>query len=89
MGLSCANGRKKPPVLLVFDCVEKGTHEINTSSKKTLKSVLETLSKRINTPSSEIKDVQYSYESLDKKKTIGELNLRRGAVISVKFKRIN
>ena len=89
MGLSCGKGRKKPPVLLVFDCVEKGTHEINASSKKTLKSVLETLSKRINTPTSEIKEVQYSYESLDKKKTIGELNLHNGAVISVKFKRNN
>ena len=77
------------PIQLVFDCVQKGTHEINTTDGKTLRSVLKILSKRINTPYSEIANVLYNYNILDQKRTIQELNLPNGAVILIKFKPYN
>ena len=73
-------------ILLIFDCIGKGRHEINTFDGLTLNTVLKRLSKRINTPVSEIGNILYNYDVIDKSRTIRELNLPSGAVISVKFK---
>ena len=74
------------PIMLVFDCIAKGKHEINTTDGLTLNSVLKTLSRRINTPLYQIGDVSYNYTPLNKGATIRNLGLRSGAVLSVKFK---
>ena len=80
------NSNKENPILLVFDCISLGTHEIQTTDQVKLKKVLERLSKRINTPLSKIGDVKYNYSPLDKNRKISELGLRSGAVIQVNFK---
>ena len=74
------------PILLVFDCISLGTHEIQTTDGVKLKNVLKRLSKRINTPISKIGDVKYNYSPLNKNEKIYELGLKSGAVIQVNFK---
>ena len=73
------------PIVLVFDCISLGTHEIQTTDGTKLKKVVKRLSKRINTPMSQIKNVQYSYNPLDQNRTIRELGLKSGSVLQVKF----
>ena len=70
------------PIVLVFDCISYGKHEINCMDGLTLKKVLGELSRRIRLPQSKIVDVQYRYESLNKAKKIRELNLPLGGSIS-------
>ena len=74
------------PIVLVFDCVSLGTHEIQTTDGLKLKDVLKRLSKRINTSVSKIGDVKYNYSPLDKNRTISELGLKSGSVMLVNFK---
>ncbi len=74
------------PILLVFDCISLGTHEIQTTDGVKLKNVLKRLSKRVNTPISKIGDVKYNYSPLNKNAKIYELGLKSGAVIQVNFK---
>ena len=73
------------PIMLVFDCISLGTHEIQTTDGTKLKKVVERLSKRINTPMSQIKNVQYNYSPLPLNSKISELGLKSGAVLQVKF----
>ncbi len=73
------------PIMLVFDCISLGTHEIQTGDEVKLKNVLKRLSKIINTPVSKIANVLYNYSPLDKNQKIKDLGLPSGAVIQVKF----
>ena len=81
---NCGKDEGKP-ILLVFDCISFGKHEITTMDGLKLKRVLEELSRRIGIPQSKIKEILYKYEPLDKHKTIKDLNLPPGAVLTVKF----
>ena len=74
------------PIMLVFDCISLGKHEIQTYDGYKLKTVLKTLSKRINTPVSKIASVNYNYSPLNNNSTISQLGLNSGAVLQVKFK---
>ena len=73
------------PILLVFDCLSYGTHEITTMDGLKLKKPLEELSRRIGIPENKIGDVKYKYATLDKLSKIRKLNLPTGAVLSVKI----
>ena len=81
---NCGDNEGKP-IVLVFDCISYGKHEINCMDGLTLKKVLGELSRRIRLPQSKIVDVQYRYESLNKAKKIRELNLPNWAVLLVKL----
>lgn len=48
------------PIVLVFDCISLGTHEIQTGDEVKLKNVLKRLSKIINTPVSKIANALYN-----------------------------
>ena len=74
------------PIVLVFDAVQKGKHEINTLDGIRLKKILNILSKRIDTPVSDITNILYNYNTLDLNRTASQLGLPSGAVILVKFK---
>ena len=74
------------PIILVFDCISFGKHEIKTCDGVKLKRALDILSKRINIPSSKIKTVLYQYTELNKNTLIKYLGLSSGAVLTVKFK---
>ena len=78
-------GDEGKPILLVFDCMSYGTHEIVTKDGVKLKQPLEELSRRIRVRQSRIGDVLYKYEPLNKHRKIRELNLPTGAVITVKI----
>ena len=73
------------PILLVFDVLGYGTHEISTMDGLKLKTVLEELARRIRVRPSRIGDVQYRYGMLDRSKKIKDLNIPNGGVISVKI----
>ena len=73
------------PIILVFDCISLGTHEISTMDGLKLKKPIEELARRLNVPTYYIKDVLYKYNTLDKSAKIKDLNLPDGAVLSVKF----
>ena len=72
-------------VVLTFDCVALGTHEIQTSDSGRLNKVLDRLSKRIDTPVSKIREVCYNYTPLNRNCTISQLGLKSGSVLLVKF----
>ena len=74
------------PIVLVFDCISLGTHEIQTGDEVKLKDVLKRLSKIINTPVSKIDKVLYNYSPLDKNQKIKDLGIPSGGVLQVKFK---
>ena len=78
-------GDEGKPILLVFDCMSFGTHEIFTKDGVKLKKPLEELSRRIRLPQSRIGGVLYNYELLNKNRKIRELNLPTGAVLTVKI----
>ena len=82
MGI-CDEGQ---PIKLVFDCISYGKNEINTGDELKLKSALNKLSKIINVPTSDMIQVLYNYELLDINRTVKELGLPNGAVITVKFR---
>ena len=71
---------------LVFDCVSYGMHKMTTKKGLKLQHCLKVLSKKIKVPLYKISKASYFFEDLDKHRTIKELNLPSGAVISVKFK---
>ena len=73
------------PIVLVFDCISLGTHEISTMDGLKLKKAVDELARRLNVPSYYIKDVLYKYTLLDKYSKIRDLNLPDGAVLNVKF----
>ena len=73
------------PIVLVFDCISLGTHEIQTGDEVKWKKVLKRLSKIINTPASKIANALYNYSPLDKNQKIKDLGLPSGAVIQIKF----
>ena len=73
------------PIVLVFDCISLGTHEIQTGDEVKLKKVLKRLSKIINTRASKIANALYNYSPLDKNQKIKDLGLPSGAVIQIKF----
>ena len=77
------------PILLVFDGISLGKHEINTMDGLKIKTVLQRLSKRIDVPVSQIGNVKYNYEVLDKNRTIKELNIPNGGVLSFELKKDN
>ena len=82
----CYNG---DPILLVFDGVSLGKHEIDTMDGLKIKSVLQRLSQRIKIPVSQIGNVKYNYDIIDKNRTIKDLNLPNGAVLSFELKKNN
>ena len=82
---SCSSDEGKP-ILLVFDCISLGKHEISTMDGLKLKKVLEELSRRIRVPQSYIDEVLYKYEPLNKHQKIRDLDLQNGSVLLVKFK---
>ena len=75
------------PIILVFDCLSLGTHEIKTYDEVRIKDVLKQLSKRINMNVSQIENVYYQYTPLDKNKKIKLYGIPSGGVIDVKFKK--
>ena len=81
---NCGSDEGKP-ILLVFDCISFGTHEIKTMDGLKLKNVVDELAKRINVPSRYIGDILYKYDTLDKYKKIRDLNIPYGAILIVKF----
>ena len=78
----CDEGK---PILLVFDCLSFGTHEITTMDGLRLKKVLGELSRRIRVPESRIGDVLYKYSPLDKSSKIKDLHIPTGSVLNVKI----
>ena len=78
-------GDEGKPILLVFDCMSFGTHEIVAKDGEKLKKPLEELSRRIRLPQSKIGGVLYNYELLNRNRKIRELNLPTGAVLTVKI----
>ena len=82
---NCGCGSDGKPILLIFDCISFGTHEIYTMDGLKLKKAVEELSKRIRVPLSKITEVLYKYDPLNISKKIKDLNLPSGAVLSVKF----
>lgn len=75
------------PIIIVFDCVSLGTHEIKTYDGVRIKNALRLLSKRINVNVSQIDEVSYMYTVLDKNRKIREYNIPSGGVLNVKFKK--
>ncbi len=73
------------PIVLVFDCIALGTHEIQTGDEVKLKKVLKRLSKIINTPVTKISSALYNYSPLDKNQKIKDLGVPSGGVIQIKF----
>ncbi len=73
------------PILLSFDVIGYGTHEISTMDGLKLKSVLEELARRVRVRPSRIGDVLYKYEQLDRHRKIKDLNIPNRAVITVKI----
>ena len=74
------------PIVLVFDCISFGKHEIKTKDGLRLQSAIDVLARRIQIPSSKIDNVFYSYEILDKRRIIRDFNLPSGAVLTIKLK---
>ena len=83
---SCA-GEEGNPILLTFDCISLGTHEINVMDNLKLKNATDELARRLGISSNKIGDIYYNQNRLDKYTRIKDLNLPPGATLIVKFGR--
>ena len=81
---SCA-GEDGNPVVLTFDCISLGTHEIKVLDSYKLKGAADELARRLGIPSNRIADIYYNQNKLDKYSRIRDLNIPPGAPLIVKF----
>ena len=83
MGCTQFVGKK---LYIKYDCVGKGTEEILTRETAKLRESLEKATKRLGITFKEINEVSYSFEPINIEKTIKELGIPNGGVISIKLK---
>ena len=72
-------------IVLNFNCITLGNHEIITTDGTKLKDSINQLAVKLNVRPYYIGKVYYNGKVLDKNKKIRELGLPNGAIISVTF----
>ena len=73
-------------IFIKFDCIGKGTEEICTRITSKLRESLKKATEKMGISFKEINEVSYCYNPLNINKTIEELGIKNGAVISIKLK---
>jgi hypothetical protein len=85
MGNICNEDRGRQQ-WITYECVGKGKEDVWTYEELQLRDSLEKAIKKMGITIPEINQVSYQYISLDINKTVRELGIPNGGVISIKLK---
>ena len=83
MGINCYNGQKK---IITYDCIGKGRINFVVYEDEKLRESLVKYIKDNGITMNEVNEVSYSFSPLDINKTIEELGIPNGAVLTIKLK---
>ena len=83
MGVLCYQGNKQT---IIYDCTGKGQDSILVSENEKLSRSLEKYMKKNDITMKEINELSYNFNQIDKGKTIKELGIPDGAVVTIKLK---